>query len=159
MIQFRDIKYLVTISVLLFYIWTAFKSKTYCDDYYGVLNHADDLSYDSIIDQNGQINDIEVDNEEKEVHVNFDDGRTFVFYIHENERRGLIRVEITSDKYVFGKRKVSIESNRTEIEKIYRKHERWYVTDDWINVIDGRYQIAFHFTDDIVSKIVVGYSD
>ncbi|MDE6750386.1 MAG: hypothetical protein K2K21_15215 [Lachnospiraceae bacterium] len=141
---------------------------TYCDDYYSVLANTESLYYDQILEVNG-----EPDNTVREkyteygdyfIYNEYDDGRLFVFSYNENSNGHpyLRIIELTNPEYRFGRKKIGVGTDKSTIEKVYRKSYRGLQQDSHGKyfVEDGSFVINFYFDEnDIVYKISVGKAD
>lgn len=95
------------IEILAFYSIIKDDIGIYCRNYYAVVNHADNNSYEAIIDANGSIKKKEVIDydEYKLEYVYYDDGRTFVFEDSLSDLKELCYIDITGGEYRFGRKK------------------------------------------------------
>ncbi|MBD5549655.1 MAG: hypothetical protein HDQ96_00525 [Lachnospiraceae bacterium] len=141
---------------------------TYCKDYYLVLANTESLRYEKIIEANG-----EPDKTTREkyteygdyfIYHEYDDGRLFVFTDNENGNGhpSLCVIELTSPQYRFGRKEIGIGTDKSTIEKVYRKSYQGLQQDAYGKyfVEDGNFVIDFYFDEnDKVYKITVGKAE
>lgn len=151
------------IEILAFYSIIKDDIGIYCRNYYAVVNHADNNSYEAIIDANGSIKKKEVIDydEYKLEYVYYDDGRTFVFEDSLSDLKELCYIDITGGEYRFGRKKIGVGSSRKQIEAVYKgKNNKYYENDKQINIIESNTSVSFYFDEqNIVYKISVGEPD
>lgn len=142
---------------------------TYSEDYYSVLTNTEYPYYRQIIEEYGEpdktIREKYTEHGDYLIYNEYDDGRLFVFSYNENSEAhpSLGRIEVTSPEYRFGRKKIGVGTDKSTLEKIYRRsyqglqqdplYERYFVE-------DGNFVIDFYFDEnDRVYKLTVGKAD
>ncbi|MBD5493660.1 MAG: hypothetical protein HDR12_04595 [Lachnospiraceae bacterium] len=141
---------------------------TYCEDYYSVLAKTEIWGYNQIMHVNGEpaktVRERYTDHGDYFIYNVYDDGRLFVFSDNENTSGHpyLYRIELTNPEYRFGRKEIGVGTDKSTIEKVYRKSYRELQQDSHGKyfVEDGRSVLVFYFDEnDIVYKIAVARAD
>lgn len=124
--------------------------------------------YDQIIEANGEpdktVREKYTERGDYFIYHEYDDGRLFVFSENENTVGSITlrRIELTDPEYRFGRKKIGVGTDKSNIEKVYCNSYRGLQQDVYGEyfVEDGNFLIYFYFDENKkVCKIVVGEAE
>lgn len=136
---------------------------TYCKDYYSVVAGTDILTYENVLEKNGEPKNMweeERTNYCESIYLKYDDGRLFVLGRYLSGYSELQRIEIVSSDYRFGKKKIGIGTEKEIIEQVYKNSYRGLYKDK-VNgnyyAEDGNCEISFRFDEEEkVDMMIIG---